>query len=197
MVISGLLGTLTASLYKWRYFTFGCASLLWISYLLLFTARKSAGQFGSDYHRAYTSSAIFLVTVWMVYPIIWGVSEGGNVITATSEMIAYGILDLLAKPVFLFWHVLSISRLDYPRLGFVSDSAHQGLLTSEKGPAAYVASSAAATPRASTVQQPAMSPSTGARAGTGAGRAQARRAWLATGAGSTTRGKRSTAAYYE
>ncbi|BGP45109.1 hypothetical protein JCM10450v2_000926 [Rhodotorula kratochvilovae] len=173
MIITGLLGALTASRYKWGYFTFGCVALLWISYVLLFTARKSAGHLGSDYHRAYTSSAIFLVVLWMIYPIIWGVGEGGNVITPTSEMVAYGVLDLFAKPVFSFWHVFNISRLDYARLGFssskVSDGAHQGLLTSEKGPAAYGGHSAAATPRASTVQGPAPGAGAGGVVGDGAG----------------------------
>ena len=42
----------------------------------------------------------------MLYPIAWGVCEGGNVIAPDSEAVFYGILDLLAKPVFgalLIW----------------------------------------------------------------------------------------------
>jgi hypothetical protein len=41
-----------------------------------------------------------------MYPIAWGVCEGGNVIAPDSEAIFYGILDLLAKPGFsalLLW----------------------------------------------------------------------------------------------
>ncbi|GAA5892110.1 hypothetical protein JCM8208_001436 [Rhodotorula glutinis] len=153
MIITGLLGALTASRYKWGFYVFGCVAMLWIFWVLFFPARKSASHLGTDYHRAYTSSAIVLCTLWTVYPVVWGVADGGNVITPTSEMVAYGVLDLLAKPVFSFWHVFQLSRLDYARLGMssskVSDGAHQGLLKPDQGPSGYNAGSAAATPRPS------------------------------------------------
>ena len=44
--------------------------------------------------------------MWLLYPIAWGVCEGGNVIAPDSEAVFYGILDLIAKPVFgaaLLW----------------------------------------------------------------------------------------------
>ncbi|GAA6006969.1 opsin family protein [Rhodotorula paludigena] len=149
MIITGLLGALTPTRYKWGFFTFGCVAMLWVFYVLMFTARKSAAVLGSDYVKAYTLSATVLAVLWFVYPIIWGVADGGNVITPTSEMVAYGVLDLLAKPVFSFIHMFQVSRLDYNRLGFGStrmpDNAHQGLLH-EKG-----ATSQSATPRPSTV----------------------------------------------
>lgn len=115
MIITGLLGALTASRYKWGFFVFvrqgpfvvvaveraltsrssrplsraqGCVAMFWIFWVLFFPARKSASHLGTDYHRAYTSSAIVLCTLWTVYPIIWGVCDGGNVITPTSEMVA-------------------------------------------------------------------------------------------------------------
>ena len=47
----------------------------------------------------------------MLYPIAWGVCEGGNVISPDSEAVFYGILDLIAKPVFgaaLIWGHRSI-----------------------------------------------------------------------------------------
>ena len=37
--------------------------------------------------------------LWFLYPIAWGLSEGGNVIHPDSEAIFYGVLDILAKPV--------------------------------------------------------------------------------------------------
>lgn len=49
----------------------------------------------------------------------WGVADGGNYITPTSEMVAYGVLDILAKPVFSVVHLMSLSRLDHARLGMV------------------------------------------------------------------------------
>jgi len=42
----------------------------------------------------------------------WGLADGGNVISPDSEMIFYGILDVLAKPVFTLFHLYSLSKLD-------------------------------------------------------------------------------------
>lgn len=44
--------------------------------------------------------AAYLLGVWLLYPICWGVSEAGNVISLDGECIFYGILDILTKPVF-------------------------------------------------------------------------------------------------
>lgn len=44
--------------------------------------------------------------LWILYPIAWGLCEGGNVISPDSEAIFYGILDFIAKPCFgalLIW----------------------------------------------------------------------------------------------
>ena len=73
--------------------------MLWIFWVLFVPARKSASHLGTDYHRAYTSSAIVLCTLWTVYPVVWGVADGGNVITPTSEMVACESLET-------FWRVL-------------------------------------------------------------------------------------------
>lgn len=46
------------------------------------------------------------IFLWALYPIAWGLSEGGNVISPDSEAVFYGILDILAKVVFgalLIW----------------------------------------------------------------------------------------------
>lgn len=74
-----------------------------------------------------------------------------------GEMVFYGVLDLLAKPVYCFVHIMGISKLDYNRLGFTSgkysDGATANLLNEKNGH--Y---SAAETPRAS------MAPSTNTNA---------------------------------
>ncbi|GAA6005399.1 hypothetical protein JCM10207_002968 [Rhodosporidiobolus poonsookiae] len=156
MIVTGLIGALVASRYKWGFFTLGCAALFVIWYFLLVPGRASAARLGSDFSQAYLRSTIVLSVLWLVYPVIWGVADGGNLITPTSEMVAYGVLDVLAKPCFTLYHCFAMSRLDYARLGFssskVSDGAHQGLLN-EKTPAGRP-STVADTPR------PSMAPTT-------------------------------------
>lgn len=62
----------------------------------------------------------------MLYPIAWGVSEGGNVISPTGEMIWYGILDLLLGPVFLYHFVWGMRNIDYGLFGFHSGKYSDG-----------------------------------------------------------------------
>jgi bacteriorhodopsin len=108
MVVCGLIGALVHSRYKWAYFVFGCAAFLYVIYKLAFSGRRRALALGADVHRVYVSCGVLTLFVWFLYPIAWGVSEGGNVIAPDSEAIFYGILDLIAKPVFgailLFGH---------------------------------------------------------------------------------------------
>lgn len=69
-----------------------------VFHTLIFSARKAALAIGEDVHKAYVRSALTLSFLWFLYPIAWGLCDGGNVISTDSEMIFYGILDLLAKP---------------------------------------------------------------------------------------------------
>ena len=58
--------------------------------------------------------------LWLLYPICWGLSEGGNRITSDGEMVFYGILDLFTMPFFLFIHNFQLRAFDYNTLGFYS-----------------------------------------------------------------------------
>jgi len=55
--------------------------------------------------------------LWFLYPIAWGICEGGNVISPDSEAVFYGILDLLAKPVFGALLIIGHRNIDPARLG--------------------------------------------------------------------------------
>jgi len=113
MVVCGLVGALTATSYKWGFYTLGCAALFYVLWYLFFNARRAAVGIGAEAGRAYRGSAFYLGTLWLLYPICWGLSEGGNVISPTGEMIFYGILDILTKPVFLAYHAHSLRRVPY------------------------------------------------------------------------------------
>jgi bacteriorhodopsin len=34
---------------------------------------------------------------------IWGIADGGRIVGVDAEIVAYAVLDVLAKPVFGFW----------------------------------------------------------------------------------------------
>jgi len=124
-VVSGLIGALVPSTYKWGFFTFALASLFYIWYHVIFPSTAAAAFLGSHVRSGFRMHSIGLMLIWGLYPICWGLSEGGNVITPTSEMVFYGILDLLTKPLFLFAYVRHISSVDYGLFGLQSGKNSQ------------------------------------------------------------------------
>ncbi|EME80740.1 uncharacterized protein MYCFIDRAFT_35403 [Pseudocercospora fijiensis CIRAD86] len=117
MIVCGLVGAVTETVYKWGFFAFGCAAFLYVFGGLFGRGRKYAKHLGHDVHRVYLMIAIYQFIIWICYPIGWGVSEGGNLIAPDSEAVYYGVCDMLAKPfysmIFMFLH----RKIDPGRLG--------------------------------------------------------------------------------
>lgn len=123
MIVTGLIGALVVSRYKFAYFTFGkfqsskqhpqqrliysgCVALFYIVYQLVFEARRHASRYGSEVSKCFTYCGSLTTFLWILYPVAWGLCEGGNVISPDSEAIFYGVLDFIAKPIFgalLIW----------------------------------------------------------------------------------------------
>ncbi|KAG9312324.1 hypothetical protein JVU11DRAFT_7640 [Chiua virens] len=100
LVVNGLVGALVHSSYKWGYFVFGLFGLFFIWYQLLGHVNLYPFR-NADYRGGYFVGAAYISFIWVLYPICWGLSEGGNRISPTSEMVFYGILDIMSGPVFL------------------------------------------------------------------------------------------------
>ena len=117
MVVTGLVGALTSSTYKWGYWTFGMAAFGYVFYSLVFIGRSHARALGPDPSRTFNMCGVLTIFVWFLYPIAWGLSEGGNVIHPDSEAIFYGVLDVIAKPVFGTLLILGHRNIDPATLG--------------------------------------------------------------------------------
>ncbi|KAH9821367.1 bacteriorhodopsin [Teratosphaeria destructans] len=117
MVVTGLLGALVHSRFKWGFYGFGCAAMFYVFWIIAFEGRKHARRLGRDIHRVYVLCGVLTLVIWLLYPIAWGVSEGGNVITPDSEAVFYGILDLCAKPLFSIFLLVGHWRIDPARMG--------------------------------------------------------------------------------
>ena len=76
----------------------------------------AAGAFKSGY----LMSAGFLSFMLFTYPICWALAEGSNVISVTSEMIWYGILDCITGPIFLLFFLWQLRTVDYESFGLQS-----------------------------------------------------------------------------
>jgi bacteriorhodopsin len=108
MIVCGLIGGLVPTVYKWAFYVFGCVAMFWVFWNIL-SGIKSAEKIGGFKHRrVYIILTAWMLVLWSLYPVAWGLSEGSNSISVTGEMIFYGILDVFAKPGFaaltLFLH---------------------------------------------------------------------------------------------
>ncbi|QIW99272.1 hypothetical protein AMS68_004790 [Peltaster fructicola] len=117
MIVTGLVGALVSTSYKWGYFTFGCVALGYVLYVLTVEARLHANHLGKDIGRVFLTCGALTSLLWTLYPIAWGVCEGGNVIHPDSEAVFYGVLDVFAKPVFGALLLFGHRNIDPARLG--------------------------------------------------------------------------------
>lgn len=109
-----LAGALTPTTYKWGYFTFGLLGYFLISASLLHTGSVTAKRLNITRH--YTGITSYLVFFWMIYPIAWGVDDGGNKIGVTSGWIFFGILDVFTVPFLAIGMIFLSSSWDYRNL---------------------------------------------------------------------------------
>lgn len=138
MIVTGLVGALVYTSYKWGYFAFGCAALLFIGYVLCWEARRHALALGKDIGRVFLTCGSLTTLLWILYPIAWGVCEGANLIAPDSEAAFYAVLDVLAKPVFGALLVWGHRGIDPARMGLYihdydeKDAIHNGRKPSEQ-----------------------------------------------------------------
>jgi bacteriorhodopsin len=97
--------------YKWGFFAFGTFAYFLLAYSLLTSGLATAKRIGINSH--YLLTAGWLVFIWMIYPIAFGVDDGGNKIGVTEGFIFFGILDVLTVPLLSAGILLLATRWDY------------------------------------------------------------------------------------
>jgi len=103
MVLVGLFAAFGHSSQKWVYYAIACAAYLVIIWQLGYNGRAMVQAKGKKTATFFYAIAGFTLILWTLYPIIWGFADGARTVGPDGEIIAYAILDILAKPVFGFW----------------------------------------------------------------------------------------------
>jgi bacteriorhodopsin len=114
-VCSWLAGAFVTTSYKWGFYAFGVVAYLLLASEIGYRGRISAQVVG--YGTQYSIIAFTLIFFWLLYPIAWGLDEGGNKISVTAGFIFYGILDILTVPVLGFCFMALSMSWDYDALG--------------------------------------------------------------------------------
>lgn len=113
-VVSFLVSAYTATDYKWGFFAYGLAAQIALHVSTLTTGRRSARRVGVA--RDYTMLAGWANLLWFMYPIAYGLSDGGNRIGVVGGFIFFGILDLLLVPVMAAAFIVLARNWDYNKL---------------------------------------------------------------------------------
>ncbi|KAI1127302.1 heat shock protein 30 [Nemania abortiva] len=112
-VIAYLITAFTTSTYKWGFYAFGTVSWLLLAFST-FSAGSSAKRLGVASDHTLLSGWVNLL--WLLYPIAFGLTDGGNRIGVTPGFIFFGILDVLLIPVLSFAFIFLARRWDYGQL---------------------------------------------------------------------------------
>lgn len=88
---------------KWGWYAWACIAYLVIVYQVAVNGQSAAASKDGKTKAFFGAIAGFTFVLWTVYPIIWGIADGGRIVGLDTEIISYAVLDVLAKPVFGFW----------------------------------------------------------------------------------------------
>ncbi|KAJ8071055.1 hypothetical protein OCU04_001401 [Sclerotinia nivalis] len=88
---------------KWGWYAMGCVAFLAIIYQLVIPGRRAVSSRDAKTSKLFTAIAAYTLIVWTLYPIVWGIGDGSRTWSVDAEIIAYAVLDVLAKPVFGLW----------------------------------------------------------------------------------------------
>jgi len=104
MVLTGLFAAFgEGDRVKWGWYAMACIAYLVIVYVLAVSGRHTVSAKDSKTAKLFASIGGFTLILWTLYPIVWGISDGARKWSVDGEIIAYAVLDVLAKPVFGFW----------------------------------------------------------------------------------------------
>lgn len=141
-VINYLGGAYVETKYKWGYFAFGTFAMILLIANIFGEGSRGARRLGTkSHHLILAGHTCFL---WIMYPIAWGLSDGGHKIGGTGSAVFYSVLDVvLLIGVTVVTLVLS-RKWDYNRMNiFFTQHGrvhHDNRLHQDKGDVAILGS---------------------------------------------------------
>lgn len=101
MIACGIIGSLLiTSSVKWVFFVLGCVFFVMMVQELQRSMGKS--EYGPQAQKVMTQACALTVISWTAYPVVWGLTEGGNIVGINLACLLYAILDVVSKCVFGF-----------------------------------------------------------------------------------------------
>ncbi|KAI4867336.1 opsin-1 [Hypoxylon rubiginosum] len=138
MILTGLFAALSKDEGQgWGWYAFACIAYLNIIYQVGYKGTHALSARDYKTRAFFGSISLFTLLLWTAYPIVWGIADGAHRVNVDIEIIAYAVLDVLAKGVFGFWLLLahdSMARTSPTIEGFWSHGiSHEGALRVGEG----------------------------------------------------------------
>jgi len=113
MVLTGLFAALgeEGTPQKWGWYTIACIAYIFVVWHLVLNGGANATAKGPKLRTFFVSISAYTLILWTAYPIVWGLADGSRRIGVDGEVIAYAILDVLAKGVFGAWLLITHAKL--------------------------------------------------------------------------------------
>ncbi|KAI2625882.1 family A G protein-coupled receptor-like protein [Hypoxylon sp. NC1633] len=133
MILTGLFAALSRDQAQgWGWYAFACIAYLTIVYQVGYKGRHAVSAKDDKTKTFFGAISLFTLLLWTAYPIVWGLAEGARRVNVDGEIIAYAVLDVMAKAVFGFWLLLvhdGMARTSPSIDGFWSHGlSHEGVL---------------------------------------------------------------------
>ncbi|KAH9897517.1 hypothetical protein F4778DRAFT_743844 [Xylariomycetidae sp. FL2044] len=113
-VLTYLAAAFTATDYKWGFFAFGTFGYVILAMSTLNESREAAQRLGIG--RDYVLLSVWANILWLLYPIAFALSDGGNYIGVAGSFVFFGVLDILFIPVLSFAYLALGRRWDWQKL---------------------------------------------------------------------------------
>jgi len=108
MVLTGLFAAFgSTDGQKWGYYAMACIAYLVIVWQLVVGGRRAVSTKDNKTAKLFAAIGGFTLVLWTLYPIVWGIGDGARKWSVDAEIIAYAVLDIMAKPVFGFWLIFA------------------------------------------------------------------------------------------
>lgn len=112
MVLTGLFAAFSHDQAQgWGWYAFACVAFLNVAYQLGYKGRSAVTAKDVKTKSFFSTISLFTLLLWTVYPIMWVIAGGARIVKIDGEIIAYAVLDILAKPVFGFWLLLTHDKM--------------------------------------------------------------------------------------
>ncbi|KAH7405972.1 hypothetical protein DE146DRAFT_429865 [Phaeosphaeria sp. MPI-PUGE-AT-0046c] len=113
---------------KWGWYTIACIAYIFVIWHLALNGGANATQKGPKLRSFFVAIGGYTLLLWTAYPIVWGLADGARKVGVDGEIVAYAILDVLAKGVFGAWLLVTHANLresDVELTGFWSNGLNR------------------------------------------------------------------------